>query len=145
VKPREPLAILVDRKAWVIDAFIAEADLDRVTVGQEVRARLLSDPMAWTGGRIQSIDVSRTLVLPSPMLDATNGGPIATVPEQGREGKDAGQVVRDALFRVRIELDQPLPTQQVSTVRVSIEGRAESIATSVFRQVVSIFIRESGF
>jgi putative peptide zinc metalloprotease protein len=145
VKPREPLAILVDRKAWVIDAFIAEADLARVTVGQEVRARLLSDPMAWTGGRIQSIDVSRTLVLPSPMLDATNGGPIATVPEQGREGKDAGQVVRDALFRVRIELDQPLPTQQVSTVRVSIEGRAESIATSVFRQVVSIFIRESGF
>jgi len=145
VKPREPLAILVDRKAWVIDAFIAEADLDRVAVGQEVRARLLSDPMAWTGGRIQSIDVSRTLVLPSPMLDANNGGPIATVPEQGREGKEPGQMVRDALFRVRIELDQPLPTQQVSTVRVSIEGRAESIASSAFRQIASIFIRESGF
>ena len=145
VKPREPLAILVDRKAWVIDAFIAEADLDRVTVGQEVRARLLSDPMAWTGGRIESIDVSRTLVLPSPMLDANNGGPIATVTEQAREGKERSQVVRDALFRVRITLDQPLPTHQVATVRVSIEGRAESLASSAFRQIASIFIRESGF
>ena len=145
VKPREPLAILVDRKAWVIDAFVAEADLDRVTVGQEVRARLLSDPMAWTGGRIESIDVSRTLVLPTPMLDANSGGPIATVTEQAREGKERSQVVRDALFRVRIVLDQPLPTHQVSTVRVSIEGRAESLASSAFRQIASIFIRESGF
>lgn len=145
VKSREPLAILVDRKAWVIEAFIAEADLDRLSVGQTVRARLLSDPLAWTEGHIEAIDVSRTLVLPSPMLDANNGGPIATVTDPGRGSKERSQVVRDALFRVRIALDQPLPTHQVSTVRVSIDGKAESIAASAFRQVVSLFIRESGF
>ncbi|MGS5088620.1 HlyD family efflux transporter periplasmic adaptor subunit [Hydrogenophaga sp. A37] len=145
VKPREPLAILVDRKAWVIEAYIAEADLDRVVVGQAVRARLLSDPMAWTGGHIEAIDVSRTLALPSPMLDASNGGPIATVTEAAREGKERSQVVRDALFRVRIALDEPLPTNQVSTVRVSIEGKTESIASSALRKMASVFIRESGF
>lgn len=145
VKPREALAVLVDQRPWVIDAFIPEADLDRLQVGQPVRAGLTTDPLSWTDGRIEAIDVSRTLVLPTPMLDALNGGPIATVPDAPREGQGRGQVVRDALFRVRIALDQPLPTQQVATVRVAIEGTSESIATGLLRRVVSVFIRESGF
>jgi putative peptide zinc metalloprotease protein len=96
-------------------------------------------------GRIEAIDVSRTLVLPTPMLDAMNGGPIATVPDVPKEGQGRGQVVRDALFRVRVVLDSPLPTHQVSTVRVSVDGTSESIATGLLRRVASIFIRESGF
>ena len=89
--------------------------------------------------------MSRTLALPTPMLDAVNGGPIATVTDAPRQGQERGQVVRDALFRVRVVLDAPLPTRQVSTVRVAIEGTSESIATGLFRRVASIFIRESGF
>jgi putative peptide zinc metalloprotease protein len=84
-------------------------------------------------------------VLPTPMLDAVNGGPIATVTDAPKEGQTRGQVVRDALFRVRVVLEAPLPTQQVSTVRVAIEGKSESIAAGLLRRVVSIFIRESGF
>jgi putative peptide zinc metalloprotease protein len=145
VKPREPLGVLVDQRQWVIDAFIPEADLDRMQVGQPVRAGLTTDPLSWTDGRIEAIDVSRTLVLPTPMLDTLNGGPIATVTEAPREGQSRGQVVRDALFRVRVVLDNPLPTQQVSTVRVAIEGKSESVASGLMRRVVSVFIRESGF
>ena len=145
VKPREPLGVLVDGRQWVIDAFIAEADLGRLKVGQAVRAGLNADPLSWTDGRIEAIDVSRTLMLPTPMLDAVNGGPIATVSDAPRQGQERSQVVRDALFRVRVLLDAPLPTQQVSTVRVAIEGTSESIATGLFRRVASIFIRESGF
>jgi putative peptide zinc metalloprotease protein len=145
VKPREPLGVGVGQRQWVVDAFIPEADLDRVQTGQPVRAGLVTDPLSWTDGRIESIDVSRTLVLPTPMLDAVNGGPIATVTEAPGQGQGRGQVVRDALFRVRIVLDQPLPTQQVATVRVAIEGKSESVATGLLRRVVSVFIRESGF
>ena len=145
VKPREVLGVLVDGRQWVVDAYIAEASLGRLQLGQTVRAGLNADPLSWTDGRIEAIDVSRTLVLPTPMLDAVNGGPIATVTDAPREGQERGQVVRDALFRVRILLDAPLPTQQVSTVRVAIEGTSESIATGLVRRVVSIFIRESGF
>ena len=146
VRPREALGILVDGRQWVIDAYIAEADLGRLKVGQAVRAGLNADPLSWTDGRIEAIDVSRTLVLPTPMLDAVNGGPIATVPDAARAGQDrSGQVVRDALFRVRVLLEAPLPTEQVSTVRVAIEGSSESIATGLMRRVASIFIRESGF
>ena len=145
VKPREPLAVLVDPRSWVVDAFIEEAQLGRLAVGQPVRAGLVSDPRAWVDGRIESIDVSRTLVLPNPMLDATSGGPIATVVEPPKDGQGGGHVVRDALFRVRVVLDEPLPTQQMATVRVRIEGEAESLVAGVFRKVASIFIRESGF
>lgn len=145
VKPREPLALLVDQRSWVVDAFIEEAQLGRLQVGQPVRAGLMADPRAWVDGRIEAIDVSRTLALPNPLLDASNGGPIATVAEPPKEGQERGHVVRDALFRVRIVLDEPLPTQQMSTVRVRIEGEAESLAAGVFRKVASIFIRESGF
>jgi putative peptide zinc metalloprotease protein len=67
------------------------------------------------------------------------------VTEATKEGQERTQVVRDALYRVRIVLDQPLPTRQVSTVRVAIEGKSESIAAGFFRRVASIFIRESGF
>ena len=145
VKPREPMAIMVGSQAWVIDAFIPEKDLDRVAVGQAVRARSLSDPMAWVEGHIQAVDVSRAVVLPSPMLSTANGGPIATVPDPNRQTKEPSLIVRDALFRVRIVLNHPLPAQQVAAVRVSIEGRGESILASVSQQVVSIIIRESGF
>lgn len=146
VKPRESLAVLVDQRQWVVDAFIEEAHLGRLQVGQPVRAGLMADPRTWTDGRIEAIDVSRTLVLPDPMLDATHGGPIATVASPPKDGQmQQGPVVRDALFRIRIVLDEPLPTQQVATVRVRIEGEAESVAAGLFRKVASVFIRESGF
>ena len=145
VKPREPLGVLVDHGQWVIDAYIAEADMGRLKVGQEVRAGLMANALSWASGRIESIDVSRTQVLPTTMLDANNGGPIPTVTEATKEGQERTQVVRDALYRVRIALDKPLPTHQASTVRVAIEGRAESVAAGFFRRVASIFIRESGF
>lgn len=145
VKSRQPLAMIVDHQQWVIDAYIPEADLARVEVGQAVRARLLSDPAAWTGGHIAAIDVSRTTVLPSPMLDARNGGPIATVQEAAAAGQASVSVARDALFRVRVVLDEPLTVDRSATVRVRIEGRADSILMGTLRQVASVVIRESGF
>ena len=79
------------------------------------------------------------------MLDATHGGPIATVSDAPNAGADKTPVVRDALFRVRVALDAPLPTRQAAPVRVRIEGEKESILTSVFRRMASILVRESGF
>lgn len=145
VKSREALGVLVDNRRWVVDAFIAEADLGRLRPGQSVRVSLASRPLSLTSGRVEAIDVSRTLALPTQMLDANYGGPIVTVTETVKEGQERTQVVRDALFRVRVVLDEPLPTQQVSTVRVSIDGKSESLAAGLFRRMASVFIRESGF
>ena len=62
-----------------------------------------------------------------------------------RAGLEKTQVLRDALFRVRVVMDEPLPTKSVAVVKVRIDGHAESILSSVARKVVSVFIRESGF
>jgi putative peptide zinc metalloprotease protein len=145
VKSREPLAVLIDPSRWVIDAFIPEDDLGRVAVGQSVRARLHTDHQRWAKGHIDSIDVSRTTALPTPLLEASHGGPLAVVNDTARPGQETIQVARDALFRVRIVLDEPLPTSSVAVVRVQVDGQAESILAGVARKVISVFIRESGF
>lgn len=145
VKSREPLAVFVDPSRWVIDAFIPEEDLGRVAVGQSVRARLHTDYQRWAVGRVEAIDVSRTTVLPTPLLEASHGGPLAVVNDTARAGQETTQVARDALFRVRIALEEPLPTNSVAVVRVQIDGEAESILAGVMRKVISVFIRESGF
>lgn len=145
VKSRESLGTLVDRKSWVIDAFVPEKDLARIEVGQAVKAQHLADPLQRITGRVAAIDVSRTLALPSPMLDVQNGGPIATVMQPAGNGLAPVPMVRDALFRVRIELDEPVNLAHVATVRVRIEGKAESILASALRTAASVLIRESGF
>ena len=145
VKSREPMALFIDPTRWVVDAYVAEEDLGRVRVGQSVRVRLHTGQLQWTGGRIESIDVSRTTVLPTTLLDATHGGPLAVVNDTNRAGLEKTQVLRDALFRVRVVMDEPLPTKSVAVVKVRIDGHAESILSSVARKVVSVFIRESGF
>lgn len=145
VRSRDVLAELVDGRQWVVDSFIAESDLVRVKVGQPVRVSLASRPLTWVQGRVEAIDVSRTQSLPTNMLDANHGGPIVTVTEMTKEGQERNQVVRDTLYRVRVAIDEPLPMQQVATVRVSIEGASESIAAGLMRRVASVFIRESGF
>ena len=145
VKPREPLAMLIDPSRWVVDAYVAEQDLNRVRVGQAARIRLLAGPQTWVDGRVDAIDISRTTILPSAMLDATHGGPIATVNDTAHPGAEKSPVVRDALFRVRVALDAPLATRQSAPVRVRIEGEKESVLASVFRRMASILVRESGF
>lgn len=145
VKSREPMALFIDPKQWVVEAYIAEEDLGRVKVGQGVRTRLHTGNAQWVDGRIADIDVSRTTVLPTAMLDASHGGPLAVVSDNARAGQEKTQVLRDALFRVRIVLDEPLPVKSVAMVRVRIDGQSESILTGAVRKVVSVFIRESGF
>lgn len=144
VRSLQPLAMLANPSRWVVDAYVSEADLDRIEVGQAVRVRQLGDPPRWIAGRVESIDVSRTMVLPTPMLDAALGGPIATVPAVA-DGPGPATLVRDALFRVRVALDEPVDGQQLSLVRVRIEGQSQALLTRVVRQVAAVLIRESGF
>jgi putative peptide zinc metalloprotease protein len=146
VRSLQPLGMLVNPSRWVVDAYVAEADLSGMAVGQAVRVRQMGDPPRWIEGRVASIDVSRTLVLPSPMLDASQGGPIPTVPgPAGADGGRGANQVRDALFRVRVTLDEPVQARQLSLVRVRIEGQPQALLTRLVRQVAGVLIRESGF
>ena len=143
IKSQQPLAWLVNPRQWLAEAYVAETDLARLEVGQHVRLRQLVDPPHWLDGKVKEVDFTRTTVLPTPMLDVRHGGPLAVVPSS-----DPGQpvpVLRDALYRVQIELAEPPDVQRLSLVRVQIDGEAESLAGRMVRSAASIFVRESGF
>jgi putative peptide zinc metalloprotease protein len=143
VKPQQGLAWLVNPNKWVVDAYVVETDLARLQPGQAVRIRQLVTPAQWLEGKVQEMDVSRTTVLPTPMLDARHGGPIAVL--DGKESPSSASNLRDALYRVRIELAKPPSQQRMSLVRVQIEGAPESLAGQFMRQAASVLVRESGF
>lgn len=145
VRPLQPLAVLVNPARWVVDAYVAEADLSRIDVGQSVRVRQLVDPPVWRDGRVQAIDVARTNALPTPMLDANHGGPLATVKGAAVGAQARTSIARDPLFRVRIELNEPVEQTRLSLVRVQIEGRPEAPIDRILRNLVAVFVRESGF
>lgn len=147
VGPRQSLGMLVAPGRWVVDALVPEADLERVAPGQTVRLRTLSRSTQWFDGRVAAVDVARTTVLPDAMLEARFGGPLATVPGPRLPGQTqlSDHVARDALFRVRIEVDGVPAELMTSTVRVQIDGASHSLLTRIGRSVAAVLIRESGF
>jgi len=147
VGPRQSLGMLVAPGRWVVDALVPEADLERVATGQTVRLRTLSRSTQWFDGRVAAVDVARTTVLPDAMLEARFGGPLATVPGPRLPGQTqlSDHVARDALFRVRIEVDGVPAELMTSTVRVQIDGASHSLLTRIGRSVAAVLIRESGF
>ncbi|MCD6665740.1 MAG: HlyD family efflux transporter periplasmic adaptor subunit [Hydrogenophaga sp.] len=147
VGPRQSLGMLVAPGRWVVDALVPEADLERVASGQAVRLRTLSRSTQWFDGRVAAVDVARTTVLPDAMLEARFGGPLATVPGPRLPGQTqlSDHVARDALFRVRIEVDGVPAELMTSTVRVQIDGASHSLLTRIGRSVAAVLIRESGF
>lgn len=147
VGPQQSLGMFVNHQRWVVDAFVAEEDLGYVEPGQTVRLRTLHRTPQWFDGRVVSVDVTRTSSLPDPMLEARLGGPLATVPAtQGSARASAdSHLVRDALFRVRIEVEGEPARLQSSTVRVQIDGNPHSLLARVGRNVAAVLVRESGF
>lgn len=147
VGPRQSLGMLVAPGRWVVDALVPEADLERVAPGQTVRLRTLSRSTQWFDGRVAAVDVARTTVLPDAMLEARFGGPLATVPGPRLPGQTqlSDHVARDALFRVRIEVDGVPAELMTSTVRVQIDGASHSLLTRIGLSVAAVLIRESGF
>lgn len=145
VRPQQPLGILVAPNQWLVEAFVAEADLGRIAVGQTVRVRLMVVPTVWLTGSINAIDVSRTTTLPTPMLDATHGGPLVTAAAGGGPTSGIRRVARDALFRVHIALNAPPPIAHNALARVSIEARPQALIDRFLRNAASTLIRESGF
>ena len=86
-----------------------------------------------------SIDASRSNQLAYPMLDAKHGGTIST-------HMDGGQAVpAEALYRVRLALNQPLSESHERPGQVRIEGERQSLAWRFVQGAVALVIRESGF
>jgi putative peptide zinc metalloprotease protein len=144
VQPRQPLAVVLDPSRWVVEAYVAEAEITRVRVGDPVRIYFgIRSPKVLTG-KVQEVDAARTAALPHSMLDASTGGPIVTLRASAEERKPE-RAPRDAIYRVRITLDGAPPGQQMMLANAVISGEGHAWLPAIFSRMAAVAVRESGF
>jgi putative peptide zinc metalloprotease protein len=138
VHPQQPLGMLIDPASWIVDAFVDQRSLHHVRLGDRAQV-YLTQRSAPLGAQVLAVDSGRTLTLPDPMLDAAHGGRIRVATVKGRAE------VQQALYRVRLRLDQPPPSAQTQLAQVVIQGAAHSLLGEAVRWAGGVVVRESGF
>jgi putative peptide zinc metalloprotease protein len=140
VKPGELLGIVADMSASRIDAYIGEADLDRIAAG--THATFVPGDIA--AGRVPAevtgIDRTAIRVLTDQELASINGGTIAS-----RQGPNETLVPENPVYRVTLRPSEAVVLQHIRTGDAILQGEPASFAGQVWRKVVSVIIRESGF
>lgn len=136
---RQPLGVLVDASSWVVDAYVEQRLVDRISAGG--RADFLPEgSLTALKAEVLEVDSTRTLRLMHPMLDSRHGGKLATR-QDGRE-----VVLSEAMYRVRLRLDKPVDSRQHELRGVvRMEGSARSLLWEGVKGSLAILIRESGF
>lgn len=138
VSTREPVAVLVDPQSWVVDAYVEQRQIERFAPG--ARARFYADDASTVvDAQVLSIDSASTAHLPYAMLATRYGGRLAL-----REGESQAMPA-DTLYRVRLQLEQPLSAVRETRGRVHIQGERRSWLLSGLQGLAAVFIRESGF
>ncbi len=134
------LASVVDPKTVTAEAYVDEADLDRIAPGDEATFRADADSRIESRLRVVEIARASTRTLPDPYLASTYGGPITV-----RTPKPNEFVPDRTLYRVTLapEGAAPPPTRILSG-HVALRGEAVSIAQRMWRSLQAVYIRESG-
>ncbi|WP_397474318.1 HlyD family efflux transporter periplasmic adaptor subunit [Pusillimonas sp.] len=138
VDARTPLGVLVDAGEWVVEAYVDQRDVARLQPGAQARF-YFSGESGGVAAQVEFIDPARSQRLAHVMLDGNHGGPIPT-----QAGQQEGMPV-DAVYRVRLRLEEPLPGLRETRGRVAIEGERRSLLWQGAQRVASVLIRESGF
>ena len=138
VSTRNQIGILVDPRRWVVDAYVGQREVERIQLGATARFR---PEKRWLSvdAKVIDIDPSLSSKLSHVMLDARHGGPIAT------EAGDKLATPVDAIYRVRLELAEPLPECRETRGHTTIEGNRYSLLWDGIKRIVAVIIRESGF
>jgi len=141
VRPTQPLGIVIDPAAWIVEVFVEERDLDRIRIGNHGRFFPRGDELAPIPGTVEEIDAARVVSLPAPALAAIHRGPIATMTPRGTDKLTP----KAALYRVRMTLDRPPPRTSATLGSAVIDGEARSLIWEGLRYTAAVLIRESGF
>ncbi|TWB29632.1 HlyD family efflux transporter periplasmic adaptor subunit [Nitrospirillum bahiense] len=137
---KERLGLLLDPAHPMIEAYVREADLHRVAVGDRGRFRPDQTVTSAVDGRIQDIDDTSTRVLTRRYLASTYGGDIAA-----REDSQHQLVPEESLYRVLIAPAKDTAPASLERGRVTLEGARESLLGSLWRRTVAILLREGSF
>ena len=141
VNANQPIAILIDPSQWIVDALIEQRDLEHVQIGSKARffwRNRLDEPLRAT---VVAVDSSRAQALPDPMLATDRGGRVPVL----KTGSNGAMVPRDALYKVRLKLEEPLQRRSTAMGSVAIEGSERSLLSRWMTSLAAVFVRESGF
>jgi putative peptide zinc metalloprotease protein len=137
IRRLERLGVLVTGGASVVEAYVAEADLDRVAPG----AHAVFIPVDGPTVALKVAEMARvsTRALDVPELASIYGGP---VPVRRKEG---GALVPDgAIYRVVLVGEAPLPgTLERVVGSVVIDAPARSVLSVVYHRAVAVLMREA--
>ncbi|HEV7370294.1 site-2 protease family protein [Arenibaculum sp.] len=137
----EALGILRSAQAWTVEAFAAEADLERLRGA--ARASFLPDDLdvGPVPLRVVRVDLAATRALAEPDLASVHGGPIAV-----RQGRDGELVPETPVYRVLLAPEAAIrPPAYALLGQVAVEAPAESLVGRLWRHAVAVAVRESGF
>ncbi|WXL25519.1 HlyD family efflux transporter periplasmic adaptor subunit [Ectopseudomonas mendocina] len=134
----QPLGVLVDPQAWVVDAYVEQQDVQRIALGNQARFRA-ENSLEWIPAQVLEIDTTRARELVLPLLADRHGGQIATHASR-REAEPSA-----ALYRVRLQLAQPLNELRQTRGSVHIEAESVSPLWSGIKSAAAVLLRESGF
>lgn len=137
---KEKLAAIVDPQAITIEAYVDEADLDRITVGDRATFFADADSRLSVPLHVTVIARASTTMLTDPSLASIYGGPITV-----RTPKQKELVPDRTIYRLSLAPtgESPLPTR-VLRGHVLLQGDAVSIAQRLWRSFYAVFVRESG-
>ncbi|MFY9722431.1 MAG: HlyD family efflux transporter periplasmic adaptor subunit [Azonexus sp.] len=138
VNSKEPLGMLIDPRRWQVDAFVDQANVERLLPG----ASAIFYPehrVDAVRGKVLDVDSTPVSRLDQPMLATRHGGPIALA----SQAQDL--IPSEPQFRVRVELDEPLASSWEVRGQLAIEGTRRSPLGDSLRNLLAVLIRESGF
>lgn len=141
VGKNEKLGDLVAREGFRVETYLAEADIQRLRVGDNGSFYPESGSPKSLAVLVQSIDPDASRELTDAMLAAGHGGTIA-VREHGK-----ALVPEQALFRVVLSVQDVDPKLPLPLLRgeVVIHGQAQAWALGHVRAGLSVIRREAGF
>jgi putative peptide zinc metalloprotease protein len=143
--PKSRLMSVIDPTSMTVEAYVDEADLDRINVGDAASFVAEADTRIEFPLRLTEIARASTTVLPDPALASTMGGPIAVRAQKQNEKQN--ELVPDrTLYRVRLALAEghPAPVTRILRGQVILRGEAVSLARRLWRFALAVVIRESG-
>ncbi|MFZ4287069.1 HlyD family efflux transporter periplasmic adaptor subunit, partial [Variovorax sp. HJSM1_2] len=138
VGSKEALGVLLDNTRWQVDAYIAQDEVPRLSVGDN--AYFYADGRTHRiPGHILAIGRTRITELEHPSLSSRFGGPISTATHGN------ALTPSQAVFHVLVQLDEPPTPLNETKGQIQLEGERRSWLNVGFDKLLAVLLREGGF
>ena len=137
---KAPLMSIVEPSGTIVDAYVDEADLERIVVGDNATFIAEADSRIDIPLRVTAVARASTRMLTEPYLASVNGGPITV-----RTPKQNELVPDRTIYQVKLTPRSPQGRpERVLRGHVMLRGEAVSLAVRAWRAVLAVLIREAG-